>query len=129
MSYLIDSHVLVWLAQNALGKRTRALIESGREPVYLSAASSWELAIKISIGRLRLDDPLQQILAEAYAELGLRPLAVEDRHAFEVVSLPHFHADPFDRLLIAQARVEGLKLVTADRRFFSYPIDIVPADR
>ena len=123
---LLDTHVwLWWQAGDArLGVQTRRLLQRASE-VRFSAASVWEIAIKIAIGKLTLPDD-----ADIGAELshsGFLGLPVEILHAEEVRRLPLLHRDPFDRLLVAQARVEGLTLVSADRQLFAYGIAVLDA--
>lgn len=98
---------------------TRAVAEANE--VYVSAVSAWEAAIKSSLGRLRLPDPVERGVDES----GFRKLMVTFRHAEAVASLPRLHGDLFDRLLVAQARIESLILVTADRELRSYDVDLL----
>ena len=119
---LLDTHALLWwLADDpALSTRAREAIASpGNEPL-VSAASVWEIAIKRSLGKLSVpEDLLERIRAEGFSWL-----AVEPAHAWQVRALPFHHSDPFDRVLIAQAIVEGLPVITADRRFRAYGIQL-----
>ena len=94
------------------------------EPVYLSSASSWEICIKYSLGRLPLPDPPEDYIPPRLLRDNILGLSVEHRHALETRALPSHHADPFDRILVAQARTEGLVLVTADRSLKPYPVDL-----
>ncbi len=110
-SYLLDSHTLLWLVVDPekLGPRTRAALSKG-EVAYASAASIWELTIKSGLGKLDLPPDFQQGLGEA----GLKELSITSDHARAVTNVVLPHKDPFDALLVAQARVEGLTLVTTD---------------
>lgn len=123
---LLDTHVwLWWQADDArLGTEARRMVQRASE-VRFSAASAWEIAIKIGLGKLTL--PSNADVAAALAESGFLPLAVEILHADEVRGLPTLHRDPFDRMLVAQARVEGLTLVTADRQLATYGIRVIDA--
>jgi PIN domain nuclease of toxin-antitoxin system len=85
-------------------------------------ASGWEIAIKVSLGKLRVDGALDRFLPEQLAANGFRPLAIELRHTARVSLLPFHHRDPFDRLLVAQALLEGLALVSADPVFSRYGV-------
>lgn len=110
---LLDTHVLLWILTDdtALGQRTRTLLSSSTA-VHVSAASTWEIAIKADLGKLEVPDDLLGRVAAA----GLQLLPVTYEHAWatrDVSGLPH--RDPFDRLLVAQARLERLPLLTADR--------------
>lgn len=119
MRLLLDTHVVLWWRQDSrrLGGAARGAIARAAV-VYVSAASAWEVAIKSMIGRLRLDDPFETHVQEA----GFEPLPIVFAHAAEVTRLPPHHADPFDRMLIAQARVEHLVLVTHDRNMEPYDV-------
>lgn len=123
---LLDTHVwLWWQAGDArLGPQTRQRLQRASE-VRLSAASAWEMAIKIAIGKLTL--PKGADIAAELAHSGFLSLPVEIVHAEDVRRLPPLHRDPFDRLLVAQARVEGLTLVTADRQLAAYGIAVIDA--
>lgn len=123
MNLLLDTHVLIWWDEGRkLANDARRAIESA-DAVYVSAASAWEVAIKIGLGRLR---PTRTI-ALAASESGFLELPVTFLHAERVAGLPWYHRDPFDRLLIAQAEVEGLTLVTRDPIFTRYPVEVVEA--
>jgi PIN domain nuclease of toxin-antitoxin system len=115
---LLDSHILVWLMQKdtRISTETRALI-SGATAVFASTASLWELAIKVSVGRLRLD---VESLAGLLDAAGINELQITRQHAMAVARLPHLHRDPFDRLLIAQAITEPMRLLTADPQLAAY---------
>lgn len=119
MRLLLDTHVVLWWRQDSrrLERAVRGAI-AGAAVVYVSAASAWEVAIKSAIGRLRLDDPFDIHVQAA----GFEPLPITFAHAAEVARLPPHHADPFDRMLIAQARLERLTLVTHDRNFLAYDV-------
>lgn len=119
---LVDTHILLWaLADDPrLLTRMRVVLERA-EVRFLSAASVWEIEIKRTLGKLWIDGDILDIADRA----GFAPLAITWDHAAEVGRLPSHHADPFDRLLIAQARVEGLPILTADRQFAAY--DVVTA--
>ena len=108
---LLDSHVLLWLLEDSdrLGAEARAAIDSSSR-VFFSAASIWELEIKRSLGRLQYPDGLVQALESA----GLTELPISARHASSVEEVDLPHRDPFDRLLVAQARAESARFLTAD---------------
>jgi PIN domain nuclease of toxin-antitoxin system len=123
VNLLLDTHVLIWWDEGrrlAPGAR-RAIADA--DAVYVSAATAWEIAIKIGLGRLRPTRTVEQ----AANESGFLELPVTLVHAERVAALPTHHRDPFDRLLIAQAAVEDLTLVTRDPVFQQYPVAIIPA--
>jgi PIN domain nuclease of toxin-antitoxin system len=123
---LLDTHVwLWWQADDArLGVQTRLLLQRASE-VRFSAASAWEIAIKVAIGKLTL--PANADIGSELTHSGFIALPVEIEHADAVRQLPTLHSDPFDRLLLAQARVEGLTFVTADRQLAAYGITVLDA--
>ena len=123
---LLDTHVwLWWQADDArLGPQTRRLLQRASE-VRFSAASAWEIAIKMAIGKLML--PKGADIGAELENSGFLALPVEVTHAEDVRRLPPLHKDPFDRLLVAQARVEGLALVTVDRQLAAYGIPVLDA--
>ncbi len=98
---------------------------SGKAELYLSAASSWEISIKSALGKLPLPEPPAQYVPKRMAAQGIRPLPITHTHALAVSDLPVHHSDPFDRLLIAQAQLEGMVLLTADSAFKPYGVEIV----
>jgi PIN domain nuclease of toxin-antitoxin system len=119
---LVDTHVLLWwrAGDPALSSVARSLIADPTNEALVSTASLWEIAIKCSVGKLSVPDDLP----ETTVERGFAWLPVSPRHAWEVRGLPYHHRDPFDRLLVAQARVEAMPVVTSDRRFAAYGVDV-----
>jgi PIN domain nuclease of toxin-antitoxin system len=124
---LVDTECWLWwhLAPERLGAGAMVLLEDRRSPLLLSAASSWEIAIKVALGKLELPAPAERFVPERLAEDGIDPLAIEHAHALRVARLPPHHSDPFDRLLIAQAQIERCSLLTADAQLFAYDVDLV----
>ena len=122
MRLLLDTHPFIWLLlePNRLPNSLKATLIDSSHAVYVSAASVWEATIKQGLGKLSL--PLDR-LESTIAQSGLESLTITAAHALEVRHLPPLHRDPFDRLLIAQARHEGLTLVTRDPDVRRYPVD------
>jgi PIN domain nuclease of toxin-antitoxin system len=123
---LLDTHVFLWwLADDGrLGSVEREAIRDPGNDVCLSAASVWEIVIKQGLGRLRTPEPA----SAAAQRLGLQPLPITFEHAEATAALPPLHNDPFDRVLMAQARVESLTLVTQDPAIRAYPgLTFLPA--
>jgi len=119
---LLDTHVFLWWRTDdrRLKKHARSAIVSAGL-VFVSAASAWEAAIKAALGRLHLPDSLETGVEES----GFEKLPISFAHAEAAAALPPHHPDPFDRMLIAQARIEGLTLITHDRRLEPYDVPIL----
>ena len=124
MRLLVDTHLLVWwVAGRRLPREAVALIEDSGNELFASAASIWEIAIKAGLGRIALD-PAD--FTNALEGGGFTPLPVTSSHAVAVAKLPDIHRDPFDRLLVAQSRVEHMSLLTHDRTLAGYGALVVP---
>lgn len=128
MRLLLDTHAALWALSDAeaLSEAARAAIRDAEE-LRLSVVSPWELSIKAALGKIVLHRTVEDICAELARELGTEVLPVRLAHVLEVGRLAPHHGDPFDRLLIAQARVEGLTIVTRDRWFDPYGVTLVRA--
>ncbi|HXU46002.1 MAG TPA: type II toxin-antitoxin system VapC family toxin [Thermoanaerobaculia bacterium] len=127
MRILLDTHCWLWMQADSkrLSQPTRALLQDPDNQLFLSAASSWEIAIKYALGKLPLPLPPVEYVLSRMETSGTTPLPVQHSHALHVGSLPHHHADPFDRLLIAQAQLENLELLTVDRQFEAYEVGLL----
>jgi PIN domain nuclease of toxin-antitoxin system len=127
VKYLLDSMIWLWSVDSVekINESSREILESGQAEVYLSAATAWELSIKARLGKLRLPGPPARCIPSFMARQGLRPLPVTHLHAVKVYDLPLHHQDPFDRLIIAQAIAEDMAVLTADRVFGKYAVDVV----
>jgi PIN domain nuclease of toxin-antitoxin system len=108
-----------------LSAAARKLIADPATELHFSAASSWELAIKVALGRLELPEPPRRLIPKILREQSIRPLDITHTHALAVSELPAHHRDPFDRLLVAQAKVDRLALVTGDAWIEAYPVRII----
>ena len=124
---LLDTHVLLWWlsGDKSLGANAKNLIASMDNVAYVSAASIWEIAIKRALAKLKAPSDFSAILE---AE-GFDTLPIEVFHAEQAGDLPPLHRDPFDRMLVAQAQAEGLKIVTADGRIAQYGVRVINATR
>lgn len=124
MRLLLDTHSFLWfiLGDGRCSQRARDLIEDESNEKWLSPASHWELAIKISIGKYQLAQPFEQVFDKALSDNGFRILAIETKHTAVLTSLRFHHRDPFDRLMIAQAISERMDVVSADGTWDAYPI-------
>ena len=126
MNLLLDTHVVLWAITDdpRLSAEARKLILAPHSTVWVSAVSIWEIAIKHGLGRGDMPISGQDAL-RYFRQAGYRFLAIEPEHAAEVESLPNCHQDPFDRLLVAQALVEPMRLVTHDRTVARYSDTII----
>lgn len=124
MKLLLDTHTLLWfvLGDASLSVPARQLIEDAANSKLVSPATYWELAIKISIGKYALHEPYETFMDRAIRQNSFLILPVEPRHTAALINLPFHHRDPFDRLMVAQAMVENLILVSADAVLDAYPI-------
>ena len=127
MRVLLDTHAFLWwITDDArLPASARGIIADRDAEIFWSAASSWEVAIKYGNQRLPLPGPPERFLAEQLARNRVLSLPVTNAHAWRVAELPRHHRDPFDRLLIAQAQIEKLPILSLDRAFRSYDVGIV----
>ena len=123
MRVLLDTHVFLWLQTEPerLGEHL-PLVEDRRNELLLSAASSWEIAIKYALGRLPLPEPPQRYIPARIRAVGARAVAVTHTHALAVAELEPLHRDPFDRLLVSQAKALDIPLLTADPAIVQYPV-------
>ncbi len=124
MRILLDTHTFLWWVWDApeLSAKARKYIANPDNECLLSLASVWEIAIKSSLGKLKIDRPLDQFIPEQLSANGFKPLEIGFRHIVQVNTMPFHHKDPFDRLLAAQAREEKLLIVSADPIFTQYGI-------
>jgi PIN domain nuclease of toxin-antitoxin system len=120
---LLDTHIFLWLntEPERLGERL-ALVEDDGNALLVSAASSWEIAIKYGLGRLPLPEAADRYVPERLRALGAEAIAIEHSHALAVAGLPKLHRDPFDRLLVAQAGLLDIPILTADPQIAAYPV-------
>ncbi|MDZ7656963.1 MAG: type II toxin-antitoxin system VapC family toxin [Sulfurimicrobium sp.] len=124
MRLLLDTHVFLWWVNDApeLSAKARAAIRKGQNECFLSVASAWEMAVKVSTGKLALSQSVERFIPEQLAANGFRLLEIDFRHAARVESLPFHHRDPFDRLLVAQAMSEKMTVISADAALSEYGI-------
>lgn len=129
MRILLDTQCWLWmlLSPERFSPGGRRLVEDRASLLYLSAASAWEIAIKYQLGKLRLPEPPASYVPARVAALGVQPLPIEQPHALHVATLPAHHRDPFDRLLIAQAQLDDLAILTADPQIAAYDVTTIAA--
>lgn len=123
MSFLLDTHILLWFLENdpKLSNQVRQVITNHKNLIFVSAISAWEISIKQSLGKLIAPSNLEEALRFSHLEV----LAMTLVHGIKVADLPMHHKDPFDRMLIAQALVEGLTIITVDQKFKFYEVPLL----
>lgn len=124
MRLLLDTHVWLWwqMAPERLDENVRGRIAAPTSEVLLSTVSTWEMAIKIAAGKLQLPRPIEEMIPESLLRDEFASLPLQQHHCFELTKLPMHHRDPFDRMLVAQARADKLTLVTVDRQLKRYDV-------
>jgi PIN domain nuclease of toxin-antitoxin system len=127
MKYLLDTMVWLWSLGSVenIGDEGRAILTDKNADIYLSTASSWEIAIKAKIGKSTLPEPPPRYIPKRLAEQNIQALTINQTHALKVYDLPLHHRDPFDRLIIAQALIEEMVVLTSNRDFEKYPVQVV----
>jgi PIN domain nuclease of toxin-antitoxin system len=127
MKYLLDTAAFLWSvdAQDKLNPRTRETLENSDAELFLSPVVSWEIAIKVARGRLTLARSIGETLDLAFSRFGMQAQPITHAHSLGLTELPPIHNDPFDRMLVAQARCEKQVLITADEKLKQYPVEIL----
>ena len=123
MKYLIDTQILLWIFShpNKLTKKVAEIVKKPQNELLVSTVSFWEIAIKYSLNKLTLPFPIDDLPQETLAnDIALLPIRVD--HLLNVATLPHHHKDPFDRLIISQAMIENLTIISSDDKFSDYNI-------
>lgn len=129
MRLLLDTRAWLWMvdAPQRLSQSSRDLLAAAGNELLLSAASAWEIAIKHGMGRFVLPGDPAMLVPALMIQSRVTPLPVLHSHALHVARLPPHHRDPFDRLLIAQAQIDGLPILTADSQFAAYDVEVIAA--
>lgn len=124
MRVLLDTHVMYWYIEGdpQLSTTARTLIRDVSNEVLISPASYWEIAIKVSLGKWRLNRPYEDFIDIALKQYGFLLLPILPAHTARLIGMPFYHKDPFDRLLAAQALAEGIPMVSADSAFDDYDV-------
>jgi len=127
MKILLDTQCWLWwiASPERLGQKARRRIADKKNIIYLSVASSWEIAIKYYIGKLPLTEPPWKFVPKRLARDSISALPIESMHALHVAELPLHHKDPFDRLIISQSIQDGIPIMTVDKQFESYEAEII----
>lgn len=121
--YLLDTQILIWFFSNELQKDILQIVKNPENVIYLSVINVWEIILKIKKGKLKVPVDIN----EAIKKSGFDTLDISMNHVFELQNLPEIHADPFDRMLIAQARAEKLTLISSDKKVGKYKVKILHA--
>jgi len=124
---LLDTHAFLWWITDdaSLSKLAREIMGDGENTLFLSAASAWEIAIKARLGRLKTPAQPDRFIAEQMLQNAMQSLPIQISHALHVYHLPLHHQDPFDRMLVAQAKLENLTLLSSDQQIKKYDVEIV----
>ncbi len=127
MKILLDTHAFLWWITDdpKLSELARQIIGNGENTLFLSAASTWEIAIKARLGRLKIPDPPDRFISEQMHQNAIQGLPIQISHTLHVYHLPPHHQDPFDRILIAQAQLEALTLLSSDRLMGKYKLKVI----
>jgi len=127
MKVLLDTHAFLWWITDSprLSARAREVIQDSNNELFFSAASGWEIAIKAQLGRLQLPDNLEQFILEQLSLNAILVLPIQLHHALRVYTLPQYHRDPFDRVLVAQSQIENLPILTADAQITPYAVETI----
>ncbi len=127
MKALLDTHTFLWwITDNPkLSSRVRKIIGDGKNELFLSAASGWEIAIKAQLGRIKIPNKPEIFISEQMVINAIQGLPIQISHAVHVYNLPTHHRDPFDRMLVAQAQLEGLPILTNDPQISQYTVKVI----
>jgi PIN domain nuclease of toxin-antitoxin system len=124
VNFLIDTHVLIWMTiePDRLSESVSKIVQNRKNSLFLSMASIWEMQVKLQIGKLTLRLPLDRLIEDQSDVNGLNILEIKASHVYGLADLPLVHKDPFDRMLISQARAESMPLLSIDGVFDGYPV-------
>ena len=127
MRLLLDTQVWLWMLMDPgrLSAEGRRIVADPANQLLLSAASAWEIAIKTALGKLELPGPTDKVVPEMMERTHVTPLPILHPHALRVARLPQHHRDPFDRLLVAQAQLELVPIMTADPQMAAYEVELI----
>ncbi|CAN5317743.1 MAG: type II toxin-antitoxin system VapC family toxin [Actinomycetota bacterium] len=127
MKALLDTHAFLWWISDdrRLSDRAREFIGDGRNELFFSAASGWEISIKAGLGRLEVPGDLQRFIADQLSRNAIKVLPIYLSHTLHTRVLPDHHRDPFDRILASQAILEEMPLLSADPKISHYPVEVV----
>ena len=127
MKYLLDTHAFLWFVSedNRLSSKAQSIIKNSRNDIYFSAVSAWEMSIKIRLGRLSIEEELEPFIIKQLSENNFSTLSITIFHSIYTSKLPEIHKDPFDRMIIAQSKVENMSLISKDKNIKKYKVPVV----
>jgi len=127
MNYLLDTHAFLWfvLDDQRISKEAKSVIEDSQNKIYFSAASAWEIAIKTKLARLKIIGDFESFIIDQLSTNSFVPLSITISHSLYTVRLPQIHKDPFDRIIIAQSKLEDLPLISKDKTIRKYKVTLV----
>ena len=127
MKYLLDTHAFLWfvLDDKRISTNAKSIIKDSKNEIFFSAASAWEMAIKIKLNRLKIKGNLEPFIIEQLSANSIVPLSITISHSLHTERLPQFHKDPFDRIIIAQSILENLQLISTEKDIRKYNIKVV----
>ena len=127
MNLILDTQAFLWLAidDKKLSRKAKRYYLNKKNEIYISGVSIWEMAIKISLGKLKINEPLDSFIETHAIGNDMRVLEIKSTHLYKLESLPLHHRDPFDRAIIAQSMTEGFQIIGNDKAFDSYPVERV----
>jgi PIN domain nuclease of toxin-antitoxin system len=127
MNALLDTHTFIWWVADApqLSKTAKAFIANPDNKIFFSAASAWEIVIKVGTGKLTLPKEPDIYITSRLTSNRFQILPIELSHTLQIAKLPDLHRDPFDRIIIAQSQITGMPILTVDRLIIQYPVDII----
>lgn len=130
MKILLDTQIFLWmfLKPSRISANVESLLKNPSNEIFLSSASSWEIAIKYGIGKLKLPDAPEIYVPDRIKRASLKTLAITHKHGLAIANFPVFHKDSFDRILIAQSNIENLTLLSADHIFSQYKVNLIDAN-
>jgi PIN domain nuclease of toxin-antitoxin system len=127
MKYLLDTHAFLWFVTDdeRLSAKAQSIIKNSHNEVYFSAASVWEMSIKIRLSRLTISEELEPFIIRQISENNFNTLSITILHSIYTLKLPDIHKDPFDRMIIAQSQVEEMPLISKDKNIKKYKVPVV----
>jgi PIN domain nuclease of toxin-antitoxin system len=127
MRYLLDTQIWLWslVSPDRMGEQVSRIVDNPDNTLVLSAASTWEISIKYRLGKLPLPEPPEEFILPRLTRDGIESLPIHHHHAARVATLPDYHRDPFDRLLVAIAQTESMTILTSDPKLQHYDVNII----